>query len=106
LFNDSTAESTFIILDKELPDSPATGFHGGCMVGDVNLFWNDLDDESAVEIEIMIAEPRVRRKGLATESLRLFMAYAATELVIGIYGVDVSKCIPIQEHSIQLPKWI
>ena len=51
------------------------------MVGDVNLFWNDHEEEHAAEIEVMVAEPRSRRKGLAHEALQLFMAYAATELV-------------------------
>lgn len=51
------------------------------MAGDCNLFWNDHDDENTAEIEIMIAEERSRRKGIATEALTLFMAYAAGQLV-------------------------
>ena len=51
------------------------------MAGDVNLFWNDHDDAHAAEIEVMVAETRSRRKGLACEALRLLMAYAATQLV-------------------------
>ena len=36
------------------------------MVGDVNLFWNDHDDEvGTAEVEIMVAEPESRRKGIA-----------------------------------------
>ena len=74
------------------------------MAGDVNLFFNEPDDKSVAEIEvrsashngrgdrpadshpppppaqIMIAEPRSRRRGLAQEALRLMMAYAAESL--------------------------
>ena len=51
------------------------------MVGDVNLYWNDHDEPNTAEIEIMVAEKQSRRKGLASEALMLFMAYAATKLV-------------------------
>lgn len=67
---------TFILLDKSTPDTPGTGSHGGGMAGDVNLYLNDPEDRSVGEIEVMIAEPGSRRKGLAGEALDLFMAYA------------------------------
>lgn len=53
-----------------------------CMVGDVNLFLNDNTSRTTAEIEIMIAETKSRKKGLATESLQLIMAYAVTQLGI------------------------
>ncbi|XP_022847658.1 N-acetyltransferase 9-like protein [Olea europaea var. sylvestris] len=49
---------TFIVLDKELvvgdfiPGDP----HVEAMVGDVNIYMNDMDDPQMAEIEIMIAE--------------------------------------------------
>jgi len=64
------------------------------MIGDVNIFLKgtapsartenliegDLDredeDEFHAEVEIMIAEPSFRRKGLATETLQLMLGYA------------------------------
>ncbi|XP_020682500.1 N-acetyltransferase 9-like protein, partial [Dendrobium catenatum] len=51
---------TFIVLDKELIKG---GFLNGephieAMVGDVNMYMNDLDDLQLAEIEIMIAEPK------------------------------------------------
>eukprot|EP00878_Enallax_costatus_P011839 GHUV01012361.1.p1 GENE.GHUV01012361.1~~GHUV01012361.1.p1 ORF type:complete len:202 (+),score=34.57 GHUV01012361.1:625-1230(+) len=73
---------TFILLDRSLPDTPGTGKHGGGMAGDVNFFFNDHDDHSVAEIEIMVAEHGSRRNGLATEALNLFMAYGA-----GVLGV-------------------
>ncbi|KAE8075547.1 hypothetical protein FH972_014252 [Carpinus fangiana] len=54
------AEQTFIVLDKEMLVGEFT--HGDphveAMVGDVNLYMNDLDDPHMAEIEIMIAEPK------------------------------------------------
>lgn len=45
------------------------------MAGDVNLFFNDLDDPSVCEVEVMVAEERWRRKGLAREALLMLMRY-------------------------------
>lgn len=45
------------------------------MAGDVNLFFNDYDDAFNCEMEIMIAEPKYRRKRFAKEAVELMMAY-------------------------------
>ncbi|CAM9717515.1 unnamed protein product [Sphacelaria rigidula] len=50
------------------------------MAGDVNLFFNDLDDKSICEVEVMVAEERWRRKGLAREALLMIMRYGLDEL--------------------------
>lgn len=73
---------TFIVLDRARGDTPGTGDKGlGAMAGDVNLFWNDHDDEvGTAEVEIMVAAPESRRKGIAREALRMMMAYASTDL--------------------------
>ena len=71
---------TFIILDS------AAGTGVEAMVGDVNLFFHawlreeDDADYAVAEVEVMIGEPSARRKGLATEAVRLMLDYAATEL--------------------------
>ena len=39
------------------------------MAGDVNLYWNDIEEPNTVEIEIMVAEAKCRRKGVAYEAL-------------------------------------
>ncbi|KAK4484300.1 hypothetical protein RD792_006877 [Penstemon davidsonii] len=62
---------TFIVLDKELVLGDF--IHGQpyieAMVGDVNIFMNDLDDPQIAEVEIMIAEhKRVSRKLLVVGS--------------------------------------
>ena len=45
------------------------------MCGDVNLFFNDHEDRTVAEIEVMIAEHESRRKGLGREALLMFMHY-------------------------------
>ncbi|KIY98693.1 N-acetyltransferase 9-like protein [Monoraphidium neglectum] len=76
---------TYILLDPARPPAPEQetwppGGRAGAMAGDVNLFLNDPDDRLAGEVEIMVAEPESRRKGMACEALRLFMAYVVREL--------------------------
>ncbi|KAG5545745.1 hypothetical protein RHGRI_018035 [Rhododendron griersonianum] len=53
-------KQTFIVLDKELVvgDFIHGNAHTEAMVGDVNIYMNDLDDSQMAEIEIMIAEPK------------------------------------------------
>eukprot|EP00124_Ichthyophonus_hoferi_P001357 Ihof_evm5s68 gene=Ihof_evmTU5s68 len=64
---------TFIILDKEKYDITHDIIEP--MIGDVNLYFNDFEDEHAAEIEIMIAEPSSRRKGCGREAILLMMEY-------------------------------
>lgn len=45
------------------------------MVGDVNLFFNNPDDTSVAEINVMIAEPSCRGRGLGMEAVTLVMSY-------------------------------
>lgn len=60
------------------------------MAGDVNLFLHDyLEDEG--ELEIMIANPLSRHKGLAIESLKLLMQYSKEYLNIHKFVAKISK---------------
>jgi len=59
------------------------------MIGDVNLFFNDHDDPKRAEIEIMIADARFRRKGLAIDALEVFMAYGVIELGVTAYVAKI-----------------
>ncbi|GFP83292.1 cytochrome b561 and DOMON domain-containing protein at5g48750 [Phtheirospermum japonicum] len=64
-------KQTFIVLDRELVVGDF--IHGEsrseAMVGDVNIFMNDLDDPKLAEVEIMIAEQkRASNKLLAVRS--------------------------------------
>lgn len=46
------------------------------MVGDVNIFFNDPDNDPTFgEIEVMIAEPEFRRTGRGKEALEIIMGY-------------------------------
>jgi hypothetical protein len=46
----------------------------------VNAFLNDPDDPSTAELEVMVAEPGSRGRGIAAEALGLLMAYMVKEL--------------------------
>ncbi|CAA6659176.1 unnamed protein product [Spirodela intermedia] len=73
------SKHTFIVLDKQR--IRGGGFvhgdpHVEAMVGDVNIYANDPDDPRTAEIEIMIAEPESRGKGLGKEAVLMMMAFA------------------------------
>lgn len=52
------------------------------MIGDVNLFLNDPDNNQCGEIEIMIAETMERRKGCGIETLCTFMRYGIENVAL------------------------
>ncbi|KAL8031073.1 hypothetical protein ABFX02_13G002000 [Erythranthe guttata] len=86
-------KQTFIVLDKELVvgDFVHGQSHTEAMVGDVNIFMNDLDDPQTAEVEIMIAEPKSRGKGLAKESILLMMAFAVENFGIHIFRAKIGQ---------------
>ena len=86
---------TFIILDRGREHA---------MAGDVNLYLlpdNDEEtaSEKAAEIEVMIAETKSRRRGLALHALKMLMAYA--EIQIGVQTF-VAKILEENAASISL----
>ncbi|KAK3580059.1 hypothetical protein CHS0354_001012 [Potamilus streckersoni] len=81
---------TFIILDAELYKTKDTVNEIDAMVGDVNLFFNDPDDPSSAEIEIMIAETSARGKGLGKEALFHMMRYGMERLNVSRYTAKIS----------------
>ncbi len=62
------------------------------MVGDVNLFFNDPDNASVAEIDIMIAEPGCRGRGLGTEAVTLMMHYGMLEWSVCVVCVWCVWC--------------
>ena len=70
---------TFIILAKKtfqaIPLNNCNDEEIAYMCGDVNLFFNNIDNAGDAEIEIMIAEPDCCGKGIATEAVAIMMNY-------------------------------
>ncbi|KAJ8246413.1 hypothetical protein GJAV_G00267470 [Gymnothorax javanicus] len=79
---------TFIILDKQLWADPAVQ-EQECMVGDVNIFLTDPDDPSLAELEVMIAEPSYRGKGIGKEVVRMMICYGVTKLGIRTFEAKI-----------------
>ncbi|CAJ1080035.1 N-acetyltransferase 9 [Xyrichtys novacula] len=79
---------TFIILDKQRwADSRVE--EEQCMVGDVNIFLTDPTDPSLAELEIMIAEPSYRGKGIGKEVTCMMMSYGVTKLGVKKFQVKI-----------------
>ncbi|CAJ1964790.1 unnamed protein product [Sphenostylis stenocarpa] len=86
-------KETFIVLDKDLIVGQFSHGepHNEAMVGDVNIFMNDLDDSHVAEVEIMIAEPKSRRKGLGKESALMMISFGIENLGINIFRVKIGE---------------
>ncbi|KAL9457374.1 hypothetical protein AB3S75_006423 [Citrus x aurantiifolia] len=86
-------KKTFIVLDKDMVEG--TFVHGDphveAMVGDVNIYMNDLDNLELAEVEIMIAEPKSRGKGLAKEAVLMMMAYAVENFGIHVFRAKIGE---------------
>jgi len=81
----------FIILDRSLDDA---------MAGDINLFIQN-EEESIGEINIMIAEDKSRRKGIATEAVSLILDFARKHFELKQF---IAKIQHDNESSIKLFK--
>ncbi|XVE72510.1 hypothetical protein DITRI_Ditri11bG0045100 [Diplodiscus trichospermus] len=92
-WNQDPLKKTFIVLDKEMIEGKFV--HGDphveAMVGDVNIYMNDLDDPHLAEIEIMIAEPKSHGKGLGKESVLMMMAYAVQNFGIHVFRAKIGE---------------
>lgn len=101
-WRDDEDKLTFIVLDRRwggeeggaessAPPPPAADARFGRMVGDVNLFFNDYEDPKAAEVELMIAEPAARRRGLGREAAEAMFAYAARELGATLFRAKIGE---------------
>ncbi|XP_038592023.1 N-acetyltransferase 9 isoform X1 [Micropterus salmoides] len=79
---------TFIILDKQQWADTSVE-EEQCMVGDVNIFLTDPTEPSLAELEIMIAEPSYRGKGIGKEVTRMMMCYGVTKLGVKKFQVKI-----------------
>ncbi|XP_075435683.1 alpha/beta-tubulin-N-acetyltransferase 9 [Ascaphus truei] len=78
---------TFIILDAERFEQRCP--EEQCMLGDVNLFLTEPGNPALAEIEIMIAEPGFRGRGIGEESVRLMLFYGVTALGISTFEAKI-----------------
>ncbi|KAN0026263.1 hypothetical protein ACTFIV_007247 [Dictyostelium citrinum] len=99
---------TFIILDKDLlleNEKQENGYSNEndikSMIGDVNIFFNEYEDEGTGELEVMIAESKSRRKGLAREAISIIMGYGVENLSTKKYIVKIGES---NQPSIQMFK--
>lgn len=92
-WNADPQKCTFIILDKQriVGDFVHGEPHVEAMTGDVNLYMNDPDDFQTAEIEIMIAEPQSRGRGLGKESVLLMIAFSAEHLDIHTFRAKIGE---------------
>lgn len=92
-WREDDTKMTFIILDRSLGEN--------FMVGDVNLYLQPKTEEgkNVAEIEVMIAEPAARRKGLAKTALKIMMAFAVEQLKTDIF---IAKVLDHNKPSIAL----
>ncbi|XP_017289427.1 N-acetyltransferase 9 [Kryptolebias marmoratus] len=79
---------TFIILDKQRWAEPGVE-EEQCMVGDVNIFLTDPTDLSVAELEIMIAEPTYRGRGIGKEVTSIMMCYGVTKFGVRKFQVKI-----------------
>ncbi|KAJ8899289.1 hypothetical protein K2173_018263 [Erythroxylum novogranatense] len=84
---------TFIILDKDLVEGDFVHGqpHVEAMVGDVNIYLNDLDDPQMAEVEIMIAESKSRGKGFGKEAVKMMMAFAIQCTRIRVFRAKIGE---------------
>ncbi|XP_004709214.1 N-acetyltransferase 9 isoform X3 [Echinops telfairi] len=82
---------TFIVLDAQQWRAQPGSAEEGCMVGDVNLFLTDPGDPTVAEIEVMIAEPSCRGRGLGTEAVLMMMAYGVSKLGLTRFEAKIGQ---------------
>ncbi|KOC61475.1 N-acetyltransferase 9-like protein [Habropoda laboriosa] len=78
---------TFIILEKSV--FTKTGDEIEAMIGDTNLFFNESDQPSSAEIEIMIAEVAYRGKKRGWESTIIMLLYGTDILNVTKYTAKI-----------------
>ncbi|XP_074647392.1 N-acetyltransferase 9-like protein isoform X2 [Tubulanus polymorphus] len=88
---------TFIVLTSEVYKEELQN-EVESMIGDVNLFFNDVDDKQSAEIELMIAENDYRGKGLGKEALVAMMHYGIQELHVKTFTAKIGYANEISQN--------
>jgi RimJ/RimL family protein N-acetyltransferase len=90
-WRDDAEKLTFVVLDSDT----------GLMAGDVNVVLNvDAERPGLAEIDVMVADVKARRKGIAKEAATMAMSYAVAE--VGVYDAFVAKIVDDNEPSLKL----
>lgn len=88
---------TFIILEKSILLNTSDEIEA--MIGDTNLFFNDLDQANTAEAEIMIANTAYRNKKRGWEAMILMLLYGIDKLHVTRY---IAKIKLDNENSIKM----
>ncbi|KAJ2612194.1 N-acetyltransferase 9 [Coemansia sp. RSA 1365] len=83
---------TFIVLAKEPPNLPSEStdiYDNSRMIGDVNFYLNNTENQHEAELEVMIAEQSSTGKGIATEVLKLMIDYAVNDIKVTDFVVRI-----------------
>ncbi|XP_076623489.1 N-acetyltransferase 9-like protein isoform X2 [Colletes latitarsis] len=78
---------TFIILEKSILSTTRNEIEA--MIGDTNLFFNEVDQPHSAEIEIMIADVAYRGKKRGWEALILMLLHGINKFNISRYTAKI-----------------
>ena len=81
---------TFIVLAVTDQKNDSENSEISAMAGDVNLFFDKCKPGTA-EIEVMIAEPKFRRNGLAQESLQLLLWWGSSRCGVSRFFCKINE---------------
>ncbi|XP_076225502.1 N-acetyltransferase 9-like protein [Nomia melanderi] len=88
-WNQDEDKCTFIILDKNILSTTSDEIEA--MIGDTNLFFNDLDRKDTAEVEIMIANIAYRNKKRGWEAIIIMLLYGIDMLNVTKFTAKI-KC--------------
>ncbi|XP_015585039.1 N-acetyltransferase 9-like protein isoform X2 [Cephus cinctus] len=87
-WHDAEDKCTFIVLDKAAFEKDKNEIES--MIGDTNLFFNDVKYPHTAEAEIMIAEPIARGRRMGWEAMILMLRYGIEELKVKQFCVKIA----------------
>ena len=79
-------KATFIVVRPS-----AGGEDRDEMIGDVNLFFNSVDDPKHAEIDVMIAKEDARGSGMGREAVMLMLHFALRRLEVSRFYCKINE---------------